>query len=110
MTDSLDEPQPDGYSLVYPFVVCASHGGPYDDNAFVAGVQLGRIDQALETATVLGVDRLSFTVFTTLVHQLELVGMARGFPIVTATEVGETAEHAAMPQWSHVTFERSAHS
>jgi len=107
MTDPLDLPEHDGaMELVYPFVVCRSQGGPYDDDTFVAGVQLGRIDAALQVAASVGADRLSCTVYTTLTRQLELCGMARGYPTVTVVEVSETPEHAAMSQWSHVTFER----
>lgn len=109
MTSPLDQPEPEGLELVYPFVACKSQGGPYDDDAFVAGVQLGRIDASLQAAAALGLDRAEFMVYTTLAGQLELVGMARGFPVVTATKVGETADHPAMPQWTRVVFEQSDH-
>lgn len=107
MNDPLDQPEGDDeYGLVYPFVACTSHGGPYDDGAFVAGVQLGRIDQALETASVIGAHELRFTVYTALVKQLELCAMARGFPTVTAEQVEATEDHDAMPEWSFITFVR----
>lgn len=104
MTDPMDVPAAETHSLVYPFIACASQGGPYDDDPFVAGVQLGRADVALETAALLGADRITFTVRTTLVRQLELAGMARGFSVMVAAEVAETEDHPAMPEWSHVTF------
>lgn len=31
------------YDLVMPFVVCASRGGPFGDEAFVAGCQFGEL-------------------------------------------------------------------
>jgi hypothetical protein len=40
---------PDGYELAMPFVVVESVGGPYQDNSFVAGYTLGRLDVLLET-------------------------------------------------------------
>ena len=104
MSDPMDHPEEETYGLVYPFVVCQSNGGPFNDEAFVAGVQLGRIDQALEAAAVVGADRLRFTVRTDLVGQLELCGMARGFPAITAEQVQETETHSAMPEWSFITF------
>lgn len=96
--DSADLPQPEGYELVVPFVVCASAGGPYEDDAFVAGFQAGRIDQALQAAAVANASEARFTVNTELVKQLELIGMHRGFPVMVA----EVAD--AVPSWSFVTF------
>lgn len=91
-------------TLVVPFIVCRSKGGPYDDDSFVAGFQAGEIDKALAVALAAGLDRATFTVRTALVAQLELIAMHRGFPVVTAVEVGETPEYDAMPEWSFVTF------
>lgn len=36
------------YGLVMPFIVCASKGGPYNDDAYVAGWEAGGLDMALE--------------------------------------------------------------
>ncbi len=104
----LDQPEDDDtHSLVYPFVAYRSNGGPYDDEPFVAGATLGRIDKALEDAAP-EVHELRFTVPAALVRQLELAAMARGFPVVTVSKVDETGEYPAMPQWSFVTFARHA--
>jgi hypothetical protein len=97
---------PHAHELLYPFIVCQSAGGVYEDQSFAAGVQMGRIDEALRMARHVGVDRATFAVYTALVKQLELVGMACGFPIVTAVQVAETERWPAMPEWSFVTFER----
>ncbi|MER7167002.1 hypothetical protein ABT336_13170 [Micromonospora sp. NPDC000207] len=99
MTDSMDQPERDGMELVFPFVACTSNGGPYDDDAFTAGYQAGRIDMALAAASAVGATSARYTVLTTLVGQLELIGMHHGFPIVTAVECDET------PEWSVVTFD-----
>ncbi|GAA0738629.1 hypothetical protein Drose_04340 [Dactylosporangium roseum] len=104
MTDPLDQPEDEGYDLLYPFICVTSKGGPYDDDTFVAGVSVGMIDQALATARSCGADRYRTTVRTNLLKQLELVGMARGFPVVLTEEVGETEGHPAMPEWSFITF------
>lgn len=103
--DPMDQPEDDEpeYELVYPFVACASQGGPYDDDAFVAGVQLGRIDQALQVAAALGTNQLGpVTIRTSLVRQVELAGMARGFPVLTKDDTYESWE--AGPEWVTVTF------
>lgn len=96
--DPADEPEDDRYELVVPFVVCTSVGGPFDDDAFVAGFQAGQVDQALKTAAVSRAREVSFTVNSELVKQLELIGMNHGFPVITA----EPSEGA--PSWTFVTF------
>jgi hypothetical protein len=98
-----DKPEAEGYELAVPFVVCTSVGGPYDDDAFVAGFQAGQIDQALQAASVARASEVRFTVNAELVRQLELIAMHRGFPVMAA----EAAEDA--PGWSFVTF-RTEHS
>jgi hypothetical protein len=109
VTDPLDQPEGGTeYGLLFPFVVCQSQGGPYDDEAFVAGAQFGRIDQALQVAAVSGATRLRVTVRTDLVKQLELCGMARGFPVLIAEQVEETPDYPAMPEWSFVTLATEA--
>lgn len=37
----------EAYDLVMPFILTKSQGGPYDDDAFVAGWRLGQIDAVL---------------------------------------------------------------
>lgn len=41
------------YGLVMPFVVCQSKGGPYDDDAYVAGYEAGHLDAILRYDAVL---------------------------------------------------------
>ncbi|MFJ8690310.1 hypothetical protein [Micromonospora wenchangensis] len=101
MTDPMDLPEPDGMELVFPFVACQSNGGPYDDDAFTAGYQAGRIDTALAAAAAVGATTATYTVATPLVAQLELIGMHHGYPSVTAEVFGEA------PEWSTVTFSTS---
>jgi hypothetical protein len=68
------------FSLVMPFIVCRSQGGPYDDAAFVAGCYFGEIRSELARP-----DRfvLEMTVPSPLVPQLDLVAMDAGF-VMTA--------------------------
>lgn len=68
----------------------------------------GEIDRALTAIAAVGADRLTMTVRTALVRQLELIAMHRGFPYVEAAEVAENLERAipAMPEWSTITFSR----
>lgn len=98
MTDDQDRPEEGGYALAVPFVVCASKGGPFDDEAFVAGYQCGDIDRALTAIAAAGGNRAEFTVRSVLVHQLELLAMYRGFPSTTVREFEEA------PEWTLMTF------
>jgi hypothetical protein len=86
-------------TLTVPFVVCASHGGPFDDAPFVAGFQAGMIHQALQTAGP-EVDRTRWVVRTGLLRQVELIAMSAGFPTMTI-------DASDYPEWTLVTFARS---
>ena len=91
-------PKSSCHSLAVPFVVCTSAGGPFDDDAFVAGFQCGDIDRALKVAAANDSDGATFTVRSELVRQLELHAMYRGFPSVEVTELDE--------EWSKIEFRR----
>lgn len=82
MTDDAPEggSQP-RYELVMPFVVVASAGGPYDDEAFVAGWSCAEVDQAL---TALAPWRATFqrAVRAGVVPQVDLIAMKHGYRLV----------------------------
>lgn len=101
MPDPIDQPEEETYGLVYPFVVCASNGGRYDDDAFVAGVQVGRVDAELRMAEAIGALEMRFTIRSTLRRQAELIGMARGFPDIEI-------ELTSVQGWIDVTYRREA--
>lgn len=86
MADEFDQPETDGWGLVMPFVACRSHGGPYDDDAFVAGFQVGQINRALAAIAALEGDGLTAMVRADLAAQLDLIAMQHGFPHVERTE------------------------
>lgn len=78
----MDEPeQVEGhYALVFPFVACKSNGGPYDDDAFVAGYRLGRIDAVLQaTKTTAAVHH--FQIHPEEAQQLDLIAMHHGYDV-----------------------------
>ena len=45
MADEIPEPE---YDLLMPFVPVKSRGGPHDDDAYVAGYEMGLLNAALE--------------------------------------------------------------
>ena len=67
------------WDLVMPFVVCTSQGGPYDDQSFVAGYQLGRLDRDLAVLAALDFASVSRMLYTDALGQADLIGMRHGY-------------------------------
>lgn len=88
------EDEEGSWELVMPFVVCASQGGPYDDEAFVAGIRLQQLWHRLEVGDP---DVLSEYVPPELVPQLDLLAMHLGYTL-TAEPHNE--------DWALVAFRR----
>ncbi len=66
------------FEMVMPFLPVASRGGPFEDQAFVAGYQAGRLDAQLEherppEVLVLVDERLR--------EQADLIAMGRGYTL-----------------------------
>lgn len=97
--EGMDQPEEIRYDLLFPFIVCQSQGGPYEDDAFVAGYQAGQIDKALAAVSAGDGTQAKFTVRSMLVPQLELIAMNRGFPVMVAEPWDEHPE-----DWTFVTF------
>jgi hypothetical protein len=74
------------YGLAMPFVACRTQGGPYDDQAFVAGYQVGQIDQSLAVLDRLGLAGavVGHCVYRPLLGQLDLVAMRHGYQMRSA--------------------------
>jgi len=86
-------PDPE-FSLVMPFVVCETNGGPYDDAGFVAGCYFGLVQERVER-----VGWFEGYVPTPLVPQLDLLAMHHSLTFRSE----EWAEHPA--DWSYVNIE-----
>lgn len=86
------------YSLVMPFVVCASKGGPFDDESFVAGYECGIFAEQLKSRSP-SVTSISTTVHSGNVPQLDLLAMREGWRM--------TAKESEVDGWTYVTFDRS---
>lgn len=86
------EPDEAGYGLVYPFVCVASVGGPWDDQAFVAGARFGQIVAELKAKPRV----YETTVEPDLVSQLDLLAMHEGYSL--------SHEEAVPGEWEYVTF------
>lgn len=106
MTDNDDTTgqfQPDDeyagqYRLVMPFVCVQSAGGPYEDAAFAAGMQMGALDQELRSLAPLDALPRSRYVPTPLVHQADLIAMKHGY----ITEATPWEDHP--DEWTRLDF------
>ena len=81
------------YDLVMPFVVVASKGGPYDDDAYVAGWEMGGLDEALRCKP----SSHDAMVRTGNAVQADLVAMKHGY-------VCTSEEYREAPEWTIVSF------
>lgn len=78
-----------------PFNVVASKGGPYEDQAYVAGFEAGRIWGRLEDMSRYGGADVD-TVHTTNLPQLDLVAMHFGYILETTSP--------DIDGWTHITL------
>jgi hypothetical protein len=95
----MDVPEPGGeaeYGLVMPFLPVASKGGPYDDDAFVAGYEMGRLDAELKASP--GLRRVETMVHSPNAGQADLLAMQHGY-----TCTAEVCEE--YPEWTRVVFD-----
>ena len=79
------------YGLVMPFVVCASQAGPYADEPFVAGYDMGYLDGLLDARPA----TLTRAVRTACMPQVDLIAMKHGYSIRATEEPG-------YPEWTSV--------
>lgn len=86
------------YSLVMPFVVVQSAGGPLDDEAFVMGAQFGQ--HMVELRNCPGITEWSATVSPVMLPQYDLLAMRNG--MVMASQPWTDAPD----DWAFVTFKR----
>lgn len=83
----------DGFNLVMPFITVTSVGGPFDDDAYVAGYEMGKLDAILE----MGLAQHSVAIQTANVAQADLLAMRHGYRCVTEPTAGA-------PDWAFATF------
>lgn len=85
----------DDRELVMPFVAVATKGGPYDDEAYAAGYEMGRLDVTLERLAGANADPILITTIQAdNREQADLIAMRHGF-------IAETAL-ADVDGWAHL--------
>lgn len=89
MTDiDPDQPQQPGMGLIVPFTACASQGGPFDDEAFINGVDCGVLHAEMRMLGTVGATPLARWVKPGILDQLDLIAMANRYVM----KRGETDE------------------
>lgn len=91
------------YDVVMPFIACESQGGPFPDDAFVAGFRCGAVDAMLNLtrAALEAGEGLTDDVIQCRepeLAQLDLIAMRRGFTM-DAEPVDD--------EWFAITFTRA---
>ena len=81
-----EEPEQPEAQLVMPFVAVASHGGPFDDQAYTAGYEMGLLDALLGHPYSFGSQCGTFREENR--GQVDLLAMRHGWK-VAFTELGE---------------------
>lgn len=82
---------PEGeFRLVMPFVLVKSNGGPYDDQAFAAGMACGQLWTELHTLSAHGALPRPRYVRPEHVAQLDLIAMHFGY-VLAAGDVDESS-------------------
>jgi hypothetical protein len=87
-----DEPD-EHYELEMPFLPVISNGEPYDDDAYVAGFEMGRLDKELETGGAFGNGQ---PIHVENREQADLIAMRRGY---TAEFTDEQNGWVCMSVW-----------
>jgi len=86
------------YEMVMPFVACASQGGAYDDDSFVAGWRMADLDAALRAGAAS--QPTTATIRPAEQTQADLIAMRHGWRVSTVDE--------AIPgEWLIVQFARA---
>ena len=86
MTFGTDGEHQHQFMLAMPFVACKSHGGPYDDESYVAGWEMGALAERLGMMVLVGaIPQPVLTIHRANLEQLDLVVMPFGWHAVEIT-------------------------
>jgi hypothetical protein len=83
------------FELAVPFVVCASQGGPFDDDAFVAGYEMGQLATELSYFS----KPIEKPIHTANTYQADLLAMDRGWTMTTLPMADDAPD-----EWKFVRF------
>lgn len=101
MNDTPDDHEAE-YAMVMPFVVVTSNGGPYDDQAFVAGCRFGDLARLLRSLPP-EVQEFDHVEYVTLLPQVDLLAMSEGW---TVGRYEDDDGEAWADEWARLSFKR----
>lgn len=93
-------PGPETPALVLPFLPVTSRGGPYDDDAYTAGFEMGMLHSQLGSPAVAPWGTLLVTLHTGNRAQADLIAMHHGWHVVRVEDLPGGC-------WSQMTIQRS---
>jgi hypothetical protein len=96
------EPDDPGYGMIMPFLPVQSKGGPHDDNAWVAGYEMGQLDAMLGGA----VFDQGQAIRRDNREQADLIAMKHGF-VAEFFEYGEEHGEEVREQWIMLRIRRA---
>lgn len=97
MTNPEPEPEDVEYGILRPFITVTSKGGPHEDQAYVAGYEMGLLDARLANGQPFHQDTLQ----TVSIGQADLIAMRHGYRL-------EHRLSEDTPEWTFATFTRTS--
>lgn len=95
----------DEWGLVMPFAVCASNGGPYDDEAYVAGFEMGALQARLRAARHHGLGLPEVVIHRDNVPQADLIAMEVGARMIEGWPEDHGLDNVTVAEWARLRFE-----
>lgn len=92
------------YELKMPFLPVASRGGPYDDDAYTAGWEMGALAARLDAARHFGLGLPQVTIHRANVEQADLIAMGVQAETTEGWPDGSELDEQTRSEWAHLTF------
>lgn len=102
-----DTPGDGDAEMLVPFTVVQSHGGPFEDKAFQAGYNMGRLEARFLAAEHFGLGLPTVPIERTMLEQIDLLAMHYN---ITMNEIDipddkVDLDHDPRPQWAWIKFD-----
>lgn len=98
------EPDDTTYVLLFPFVNVKSVGGKFDDDAFVAGYEVGGVAQRIAVQMAIGCLPLLVTIRRDNLTQIDLIAMHFEL-VLTEVEWADDIEGGVKTEWAQISID-----
>lgn len=95
------------YEMLMPFIACKSQGGPFDDDAFIAGHEIGVLWIRLAAVKVFEALPITATVRRDLLPQVDLMAMHYELALTENEMDPEIYDAQTIAEWAMITFDYS---